>query len=241
MKAPKYRPLCISAKGPCTIRKASNTCKILDNSILIDDRGYYDFNSFVNYQARNITFVTRIKSNADFKIFKQQDLTSEDTKAGVLTDQAIQMRGDKAFETALSDIDLRMVTVWDGQNQKELVIITNNLDWPTQVIAELYRRRWKIELFFKAIKQNLQIKTFVGTSENAVKSQIYVALLAFVLLEFIRRHMSEAKHAFKQFVNLIRICLMKYQGLNYVVNKIDEKVEVLKPKTEIDIGQLNLF
>lgn len=151
------------------------------------------------------------------------------------------MRGDKAIQTTLCDCDLRLVTVWDETNQKELHILTNNLEWPAQIVAELYKRRWKVELFFKALKQNLQVKTFIGTSENAVKSQIYVALLAFVLLEFIRRHMSEANHAFKQFVNLIRICLMKYQGLNYVVNKIDEKSETVSPKPERDVGQMNLF
>ena len=229
------------SEGSMHDKKGIEHLQILDNSILIDDRGYYDFSAFVNYHARNITFVTRIKSNADFKVFKQKELTQEDIKAGVKSIQTIQMRGNKAFQTTLSDIDLRLVTVWDEQNQKELIILTNNMDWPAHVVAELYRRRWKIELFFKAIKQNLQIKTFVGTSENAVKSQIYVALLSFVLLEFIRRHISEARHAFKQFVNLIRICLMKYQGLNYVVNKIDEKVEVLQAKKEINIGQYSLF
>lgn len=229
------------SEGSLHDKKGIAYLHIQDNSILIDDRGYYDFNAFVAYQQRNITFVTRIKSNADFKTFSKASLTDQDKLAGVIRCQTIQMRGNKAMETTLCDIDMRLVTVWDDQNQKELIILTNNMDWPAHVVAELYKRRWKIELFFKALKQNLLVKTFVGTSENAVKSQIYIALLAFILLEFIRRHISEAKHAFKQFVNLIRICLMKYQGLNYVVNKIDEKAEVLKPKPHQDVGQLNLF
>lgn len=229
------------SQGVMHDKKGIEHLNIQDGSILIDDRGYYDFKAFVNYQQRNITFVTRIKSNADFKEYSITELTQEDKDVGITKVQNIQMRGNKAIQTTLCDIDLRLVTIWDETNQKELQILTNNTEWPAHIVAELYKRRWKVELFFKALKQNLQVKTFIGTSENAVKSQIYVALLAFILLEFIRRHISEANHAFKQFVNLIRICLMKYQGLNYVVNKIDEKSEILPPKPIKNVGQMTLF
>lgn len=229
------------SEGKMHDKKGIAHLAIQDGSVLIDDRGYYDFNAFVDYIERDITFVTRIKSNADFKEIKADELSEEDQKAGVTASKRISMRGNKAFETTLSDHELRLVTVWDNKNQKELLILTNNLHWPAHVVAELYKRRWKVELFFKALKQNLQIKTFIGTSENAVKSQIYVALLAFVLLEFIRRHLSQVGHAFKQFVNLIRICLMKYQGLNYVVNHIDDTSQSLKKHLLRDDGQLSLF
>lgn len=228
------------SEGSLHDKKGIDFLNIQDGSILIDDRGYYDFKAFASYMVRNITFVTRIKSNADFKEYKAEALSEQAKKAGITKVQIIQMRGDKAIQTTLCDYDLRLITVWDDKNQKELHILTNNLEWPEEIIAELYKRRWKVELFFKALKQNLQVKTFIGTSENAVKSQIYVALLAFVLLEFIRRHISEANHAFKQFVNLIRICLMKYQGLNYIVNKIDEKSEVIQVNNK-DNPQLSLF
>lgn len=229
------------SEGSVHDKKGIAHLDIRNGSVLIDDRGYYDFESFVDYRKRDITFVTRIKSNADFKVCKTPEITVQDKVAGITKVQIIQMRGSKAIETTLCDDELRLVTVWDEKNNKELTILTNNLDWSPEIIAELYKRRWKVELFFKALKQNLQVKTFIGTSKNAVKSQIYIALLAFVLLEFIRRHISEAKHAFKQFVNLIRICLMKYQGLNYVVNKIDEKTESIKPKPEKDTAQMSLF
>jgi len=103
---------------------------------------------------------------------------------------------------------------------KTIVVISNNLDWSASTIAGLYKRRWAIELFFKAMKQNLQIKTFIGTNENACKSQIYIALIAYYLLELIRRSISKVKHTFSQFVNLIRICLGHYHSLKYVVNEI---------------------
>lgn len=229
------------SEGRVHDRRGIDQLAIQNGSVLIDDRGYFDFDAFVSYYARNITFVTRIKSNTDIKTCRQEILTDQDRQAGVTQAQTIQMRGNKAFESTLCDYDLRLVTVWDQVNKKELQILTNNLDWPAHVVAELYKRRWKVELFFKALKQNLQVKTFIGTSENAVKSQIYVALLAFTLLEFIRRHFSQANHAFKQFVNLIRICLMKYQGLQYVVNKIDDTSQSLEKNRLRDDGQLSIF
>lgn len=229
------------SEGKVHDKKGIAHLSIQDGSVLIDDRGYYDFDAFVDYIKRDITFVTRIKSNADFREGKNDTLSQEDENMGIKASKRISMRGNKAFESTLSDHELRLVTVWDEKNQKELHILTNNLDWSAQVIAELYKRRWKIELFFKALKQNLQVKTFVGTSENAVKSQIYVALLAYVLLEFIRRYISEVGHAFKQFVNLIRICLMKYQGLRYVVNKIDDTSQSLSRLRIRGDGQLTLF
>lgn len=229
------------SEGSLHDKKGVKHLSIEDGSVLIDDRGYYDFEAFVSYIKRDITFVTRIKSNADYKLVCEETLSQQDQQAGVTASQRITMRGGKAFSTTLSDHTLRLITVWDEKNQKELQILSNNLTWPPHVIAELYKRRWKVELFFKALKQNLQVKTFLGTSENAVKSQIYVALLAFVLLEFIRRCLSQAKHAFKQFVNLIRICLMKYQGLNYVVNQVKDQSQSLPRGQPIQTAQLSLF
>ena len=85
------------------------------------------------------------------------------------------------------------------------------------------------------------MKTFLGTSENACKAQIYVALIAYVLTEFIRRNISKVGHAYKQFVNLIRICLMQYQGLNYIVNEIKPISIKIKEDREKDVGQLQLL
>jgi len=108
------------------------------------------------------------------------------------------------------------------------VLISNNLDWSAATIAELYKRRWLIETFFKIIKQNLQIKTFVGTSQNACKSQIFIALISYLLLELIRRTLSKTKHCFGHFVTLIRVCLTQYNRLGYIVNNIQIKVRTAR-------------
>ena len=229
------------SKGKMADRQGIDYLSIQDGSVLIDDRAYYDYRAFMDYIKRDITFVTRTKSTTKFRLCYRERMSKEDRKAMVIKVQVVTIAGNLAKQIALNEQKLRVITIWDDKNQKQLRVLTNNLDWPAHVVAELYKRRWKIELFFKALKQNLQVKTFIGTSENAVKSQIYVALLSYILLEFIRRHLSEAGHAFKQFVNLIRICLMKYQGLTYVANNIDYSAHSLPTNPERDVGQFSLF
>jgi len=100
------------------------------------------------------------------------------------------------------------------------VLISNNLNWSPATIVELYKRRWQIETFFKLIKQNLQIKNFLGTNENSNKSQIFIALIAYFLIELIRRNISKVNHRFGHFVTIIRVCLLQYKVMQYVANDI---------------------
>lgn len=120
---------------------------------------------------------------------------------------------------------MRLISVYKEDQNKVIEIITNQLDWSAPTIADLYKKRWDIELFFKAIKQNLQIKTFLGTSENAVKSQIYVALICYLLLELIRRCCSDTTTAFSNFCEKIRICLMHYLTIDYLCNELKPVVK----------------
>jgi hypothetical protein len=222
-------------------KKAVPHLQIKDHSVLIDDRAYYDFSAFVDFIDRSVTFVTRIKENADYKVMEDCKLSPEDEQAGIKWSRIIQMRGNKAFETTLCDHNLRIVGSWNEAEGKVVEILTNNMDWPPNVVGQVYRKRWKIETFFKGLKQNLQVKTFIGTNENAVKSQIYIALLAYVLMEFIRKHMSTISHAQKQFFNLIRICLNHYQGLKYVISGIPLITLSIDKRSPQHNGQLSLF
>ena len=120
----------------------------------------------------------------------------------------ITLSSKKAIKTGINSVQLRLVHVYKADENKVIEIITNQLDWKARTIADLYKKRWDIELFFKAIKQNLQIKTFVGTSENAVKSQIYVALITYLLLQLIVRTIAKKKHAFSNFVEKIEFALI---------------------------------
>lgn len=123
--------------------------------------------------------------------------------------------------------------VYKEDENKVIGLITNQLNWEYNTIAELYKKRWDIELFFKAIKQNLQVKTFFGTSENAVKSQIYVALICYLLLELIKRTIVKRAVAFSNLSEKIRFCLYHYLSLDYVCNEVREgvrKVNIIKQK-----------
>ncbi len=109
------------------------------------------------------------------------------------------------------------------------------MEWDALTIAELYKKRWDIELFFKALKQNLQVKTFVGTSENAVKSQIYIAMITFLLLELIRRTIAKKLPAFSNFVEKIRMSLCFYLSLDYVCNIMCEGAKRIKQSKQMKI------
>ena len=190
-----------------------------ENTVIVEDRGYYDFSLFKSRHINKNFFVTRIKENAVYETIEELDLKDEDDDH-ILKDEVIRFSSAKAKEAGIDQIPMRRIAIYKEDDNKTIVVISNNVEWSASTVAGLYKRRWAIELFFKAMKQNLQIKTFIGTNENACKSQIYVALTAYYLLELIRRSISKVKHTFSQFVNLIRICLGHYHSLKYVVNEI---------------------
>jgi len=206
------------------------------DTIVVEDRAYFDFELMVlRIKAKNI-FVTRIKNNTVFEQVEELDLP-EDTDQNILKDQIIKLTSPKAEKTGISKQTLRLVSVYKPDQNKVIEIITNQLEWSARTIADLYKKRWDIELFFKAIKQNLQIKTFLGTSENAVKSQIYVALICYLLLELIRRCCCDKAAAFSNFCEKIRICLMHYLTIDYLCNELKpivKKVEKPPDKSLFD-------
>lgn len=213
----------------------------IKDTIIIEDRAYFDFELMMSrIKAKNV-FVTRIKTNTVYESIEELDLPDH-TDQDILKDEIIILSSDKAVKTALNKEKLRLVSVYKEDENKVIHIITNQLTWKARTVADLYKRRWDIELFFKAIKQNLQIKTFVGTSENAVKSQIYVALICYLLLELIKRTIAKSTKAFSNFVEKIRICLPFYLSLDYVCNQIGEGAKRIKmgKQTEM-ISKMDLF
>ncbi|MBE0390320.1 IS4 family transposase [Flavobacterium sp. PL002] len=190
-------------------------------TIIVEDRAYFDFALMLNRIFAQNIFVTRIKTNTDYTIIKELELPL-DKDQDILKDEIITLSGKKAIETTINEHSLRLVTVFRAEDNKVIHIITNNLDWTARTIADLYKKRWDIELFFKAMKQNLQIKTFLGTSENAVKSQIYVALISYLLLELINRTIAKKVKTFSNFVEKIRVCLAFYLSIEYVCNQVNE-------------------
>jgi hypothetical protein len=206
------------------------------NTIIVEDRAYFDFDLMMaRIKADNI-FVTRIKTNTVYETLEELELP-DNKDQDILKDEIIILSSKKAEESGIKSEKLRLIKVYKEDENKVIDIITNQLDWTARTIADLYKKRWDIELFFKAMKQNLQIKTFVGTSENAVKSQIFVALISYLLLELIKRFYCDKSTAFSNFCEKIRICLMHYLTLDYVCNELKpvvKKVEKPPDKTLFD-------
>ncbi|MFA5574814.1 MAG: IS4 family transposase [Brumimicrobium sp.] len=200
-------------------------------TIIVEDRGYFDFSLMMSRIQADNTFVTRIKEGTVYRTLEEKELPDEKDQ-DILKDEIIELTSKRAEKTGIHKKRLRLVHVYKEDENKTIEIITNNLDWEARTTADLYKKRWDIELFFKAMKQNLQIKTFLGTSKNAVKSQIYVALICYLLLELIKRCYCTGKPAFSNFCEKIRVCLMHYLTLNYVCNELKPIVKKVKKPPE---------
>ena len=201
--------------------------------IIVEDRGYFEFALMLARIIAGNVFVTRIKDNTVYEAVVEKELPQNEDQ-DILKDEIIVLTSPKAQKTGINQHKLRRIAVYKEDENKVIEIITNQLEWKARTIADLYKKRWNIELFFKAMKQNLQIKTFVGTSENAVKSQIYVALTVYLLIELIRRVYCKTSTVFSNFCEKIRICLFHYLSLDYLCNIIKphaNKVEKPPEKT----------
>jgi IS4 transposase len=201
-------------------------------TIVVEDRGYFDFTLMLTRIRAENVFVTRIKTNTLYQTVKELDLPEKEDQ-DILKDEIIVLTSNKAVETGISEEQLRLVHVYKEDENKVIEIITNNLEWSARTIADLYKKRWDIELFFKAMKQNLQIKTFLGTSENAVKSQIYIALISYLLVELINRTIAKKTKSFSNLVEKIRICLVYYLSLDYVCNEIGNGAKKIRLETKL--------
>ena len=176
-------------------------------SIVAVDRGYYDFDLFAQWNNSGVFFVTRLKSNAIYEVVKD---CPPPQHSNVLTDNLIQFTGYQSRQKFPGL--LRRVVVWDEDNHREIELLTNHLRFGATTIGRIYRDRWEIELFFKVLKQHLKIKTFVGTSPNALKTQIWTALIAVLLLKYLQFR-SKCNLPLCRLVALLRLNLFSYRNL----------------------------
>lgn len=174
-------------------------------TIVAMDRAYTDYRMFGRWTTQGVFFVTRMKSNARYTVIH----TIPGGSRGVRQVEWIRLTGTAAQECPAA---LRRITVWDEENLREIVLLTNEWRLAPATLARVYRYRWQIELFFKALKQNLKIKTFIGTSENAVKTQIGTALITMLLLKFLQLK-SSWKWSLSNLAALLRFNLLTYRDL----------------------------
>jgi hypothetical protein len=177
------------------------------DSIVAMDRGYNDYALFGKWTERGVFFVTRLKENAAYEVVES---AMGPLPRNILADELIRFTGPQAVKDC--PYLLRRVVVWDEVNEREIVLLANLLHFGPTTIAAIYKDRWEIELFFKALKQNLKVKSFVGTSRNALLIQIWTALIAMLLLKWLH-HLSKAKWSLSNLASMLRLNLFTYRDL----------------------------
>jgi len=188
-------------------------------AIYIFDRGYLDFARLYKIHRAGAFFIIRAKSNFRFRRLYSQKV---DKGKGVQADQIIELHG---FYVRKDYPDrVRRVRYYDAEKKKRLIFLTNNFILPATTIAELFRCRWKIELFFKWIKQHLRIKAFYGTSQNAVKTQIWIAISVYVLVALIKKKL-KVKASLYTMLQILSVSLFEKTPLFQLLSQIipDEK------------------
>jgi hypothetical protein len=170
-------------------------------SIVAVDRGYNDYTLFGKWTDRGVFFVTRLKDNAAYAVVES---AMGPLPRNILADELIRFTGAQAVKDCPHV--MRRVVVWDPIHEREIVLLSNLLHFGPTTIAAIYKDRWEIELFFKALKQNLKVKSFVGTSRNALLIQIWTALIAMLLLKWLH-HLSQAKWSFSNLASMLRLNL----------------------------------
>jgi IS4 transposase len=188
-------------------RVVADGLRLQPGSIIAMDRAYNDYDLFGQWTDESVYFVTRLKDKAQYEVLEELPLPQN---RPIRADQIIKLTGVKA--TKKCPFMLRRVVVWDEENEREIILLTNHLELGSSTIGAIYKDRWQIELFFKALKQTLKVKTFIGTSENALRIQIWTALLAMLLLKFLH-HLSKAGWSLSNLAAMLRINLFTYRDL----------------------------
>jgi len=194
------------------------------------DRGYVDYRRLHRFETSKAFFVTRAKRNLDFTRRARRRV---DKTTGLRSDQTIVLAGTNS--SRLYPDPLRRITFYDAEHERRLAFLTNNFKLPALTIARLYKCRWQVELFFKWIKQNLRIKGFYGTSENAVKTQVWIAISVYVLVAIVRKEL-KCERTMNEIMQILSVTLFEKTPISKVFSNEKEQ-----PLEEPSHKQLSLF
>jgi hypothetical protein len=201
-------------------------------SFLVMDRGYLDFaRLYALHQALSF-FVTRAKSNLQFR---RQYSHSVDRSSGVRSDQTGILTGP--LTSTLYPVPLRRVTYYSVETAKRFVFLTNNFSVAPLTVASLYRSRWRIELFFKWIKQHLRIKRFFGTSANSVKTQIWIGVSVYVLIAIIKKQLG-LKHSLYTILQILSLSLFEKTPILSLFDDYDEQVQTTDSSNQLNLWEI---
>ena len=177
--------------GKTADNKGTYEIPLLKRSVIVADRFYNDFSLLNVWDSSEVFFVVRHKNNIKYEVIRENDLP-ENRHHNILKDELISLTGTQSKEKYPKA--LRRVAIWDEKNQQTIEVITNQKSWTANTISELYKSRWQIEIFFREVKQLLNIKSFIGTSENAVMIQIWTALITILILKFLKQKAKSSWH-----------------------------------------------
>jgi putative transposase len=172
--------------------------------VLVFDRGYADYGYFASICEKKAHFATRLKKNAVYKRVRKNPVKGG---GNIISDYEI------IIPSLSQEITLRKIIARDPKTKKRVVLLTNNLKWSAGTVAGVYKERWQIELFFKAVKQNLKIKRFYGNSKNAVMTQIWIAMIAYLLFYLLKVKSKNFALSFTNFISVIKTMLFQRVSL----------------------------
>lgn len=201
---PRY-VLISKAKQPDV--KVAHGLSLTPGSIVVMDLGYIDYDLFAQWSNAGVFFVTRLRRDLNWRVVENRPVPQN---RNILQDQIIRFNSQWGRKYCRNLFFRRIVLHIPGE--QPLVFLTNHFKFGPTTIADIYKDRWKIEVFFKALKQNLKIKSFVGTSPNAIYIQIWTALIAMLLLKWLH-HLSKAKWSFSNLASMLRLNLFTYRDL----------------------------
>jgi len=186
-------------------------------SVLVFDKGYADYTWHNHLTSKGIFWVTRIRGNAKYRVLKRRTVNRSQ---GITSDQIIEYTSDRSSKNNLRPV--RRVGFHDAETGKHYVFITNHFDWSAKTIADIYKQRWQVELFFKWIKQNLKIKAFIGNTDNAVITQVLAALCVYLILAYLK-FQARISQSLQQMSRLIHLNLFARRDL----------IQLFKPPPEV--------
>lgn len=208
--------------------QVARTLEFAPGTIVVFDRGYVDYEWFRSMSQRKVWFVTRLRDNINYTVLEQRSFSG----TLVRSDEVILLEKHRTY--GFESLRLRRVVVVD-EDGEDFEIFTNNFALAASTIGEIYRQRWQIENFFRAIKQNLRIKTFVGTSANALKIQIWSALIAILILKYLQLR-ARCGWSLSRLVALIRMHLFTYRELWTWLDNPFHPPEEISPQIPLQFG-----
>ena len=202
--------------------------KFPSGSIVVFDKGYVDYQWFAEMTDEKVSFVTRLRPKTVYQVKSKSKIL---TCKGILADESIELCSDYAKKRGAPKL-LRRIEFYDKAKKRTFEFLTNNFHLAASTIAAIYKDRWKVELFFKAIKQNLKLKAFIGRSRNAILTQIWIALIAYLLVSF-AKHLAQEGWTVQRMLRIIQVNLFERKYLKSLFSPDKRSIKQEEPQLRL--------